>query len=307
MVFMSINHLLNGIRRSRNPHAPIARYPFVFSFGVGRYFLQRLFAFALMGLCYSVPAQAEISSARAEYLYGPETARKDACDLALAKARSRALSNVMGEMVSAEELLSCQGSTGKRSDYGCDLNQITWSQIDGEIKRTIREATTVEEREGATACIADVEIEVAIPKEKPDPNFQLRVDFGQSVFRVGDRFNLEIELSQPGHFAVFNWLPHDSQSVVRVIPANEDPSQATVYLRPNRSKAIKESYSLVASWADSYIGKRKFYDEYLIVVATKKPQRWLSRYSLDDFKALLQQIPVTERRLVKKGYQLTKQ
>jgi hypothetical protein len=303
---MSINHLLNKKHKASNRRAPIARCLLLVSFGRRGFSLRRLFAFALIGLCYSMPTQAETSIARAEYLYGPETARKDACDLALAKARSRALSNVIGEMVSAEELLSCQGSTGKRSDYGCDLNQITWSQIDGEIKRTIREATIVEEREGATACIADVEIEVAIPKEKPDPSFQLRVDFGQSVFRVGDRFNLEIELSEPGHFAVFNWLPHDSHSVIRVIPANEDPSQATVYMRGSRGKAIKDSYGLVASWADSYIGKRKFYDEYLIVVATKKPQRWLSRYSLDDFKALLQQIPITERRLVKKGYQLTK-
>lgn len=262
---------------------------------------------AALGFFVSCSALAEISSARAEYLYGPETARKDACNLALAKARARALANVMGESVSAEELLSCQGTTGKRSDYGCDLNQITWSQIEGEIKRTLKEVTTVEEREGASACIADVEIEVAIPKDKPDPNFQLRADFGQTVFRVGDRFNLEIELSQPGYFTVFNWLPHDSDAVVRVIPHNEDPNQATVYLRPNRSKALKESYGLIASWADSYTGKRKFYDEYLIVVATKKPQRWLSRYSIDEFKALLQQIPITERRLVKKGYQLTKQ
>ncbi|MFM7760055.1 MAG: hypothetical protein ACKO6R_04205, partial [Burkholderiaceae bacterium] len=70
-----------------------------------------------VGLCVSQAARAEISSARAEYLYGPETARKDACNLAIAKARARALANVMGESVSAEELLSCQGTTGKRSDY----------------------------------------------------------------------------------------------------------------------------------------------------------------------------------------------
>ena len=266
-----------------------------------------LLALAMAGLCAFGPAAAEISAARAEYLFGPETARKDACELAIAKARSRALANVMGEFISSEELLSCQGATGKRSDYGCDLNQITWSQIEGEIRRTLKENTRVEEREGASACIADVEVEIVIPKEKPDPNFQLRADFGQTVFRVGDRFNLDIELSQPGYFAVFNWLPHDSHSVVRVIPNTDDPAQSTVQLRQNRSKALKESYSLVASWADSYTGRRKFYDEYLIVVATKKPQRWMSQYSLDDFKALLQQIPITERRLVKKGYQLTKQ
>ena len=266
-----------------------------------------LLAVALAGLCAFGPAAAEISAARAEYLFGPETARKDACELAIAKARSRALANVMGEFISSEELLSCQGATGKRSDYGCDLNQITWSQIEGEIRRTLKENTRIEEREGASACIADVEVEIVIPKEKPDPNFQLRADFGQTVFRVGDRFNLDIELSQPGYFAVFNWLPHDSHSVVRVIPNADDPAQSTVQLRQNRSKGLKESYSLVASWADSYTGRRKFYDEYLIVVATKKPQRWMSQYSLDDFKALLQQIPITERRLVKKGYQLTKQ
>lgn len=266
-----------------------------------------LLALAMAGLCAFGPATAEISAARAEYLFGPETARKDACELAIAKARSRALANVMGEFISSEELLSCQGATGKRSDYGCDLNQITWSQIEGEIRRTLKENTKVEEREGASACIADVEVEIVIPKEKPDPNFQLRADFGQTVFRVGDRFNLDIELSQPGYFAVFNWLPHDSHSVVRVIPNTDDPAQSTVQLRQNRSKELKESYSLVASWAESYTGRRKFYDEYLIVVATKKPQRWMSQYSLDDFKALLQQIPITERRLVKKGYQLTKQ
>ena len=266
-----------------------------------------LLAVALAGLCAFDPAAAEISAARAEYLFGPETAPKDACELAIAKARSRALANVMGEFISSEELLSCQGATGKRSDYGCDLNQITWSQIEGEIRRTLQENTKVEKREGASACIADVEVEIVIPKEKPDPNFQLRADFGQTVFRVGDRFNLDIELSQPGYFAVFNWLPHDSHSVVRVIPNTDDPAQSTVQLRQNRSKALKESYSLVASWADSYTGRRKFYDEYLIVVATKKPQRWMSQYNLDDFKALLQQIPITERRLVKKGYQLTRQ
>jgi len=265
-----------------------------------------LIALAIVGICTFGSVAAEISAARAEYLYGPETARKDACDLAIAKARSRALANVMGEFVSAEELLSCQGTTGKRSDYGCDMNQITWSQIEGEIRRTLKENTIVEERGGASACIAEVEIEVAIPKEKPDPNFQLRADFGQTVFRVGDRFNLDIELSQPGYFAVFNWLPHDSHSVVRIIPSTDDPAQSNVQLRQNSSKALKESYGLVASWADSYSGRRKFYDEYLIVVATKKPQRWMSRYNLDDFKALLQQIPITERRLVKKGYQLTK-
>ncbi len=261
-----------------------------------------LVVLALLPLC----ASAEISRAKAEYLFGPETAKNDACNLAISKAKSRALANVLGESVSAEELLSCKGSTGKVSDYGCDLNQVTWSQIDGDIKKTLTEKTVVEDREGASACVADVEIDVVIPKDKPDPNFQIRADFKQTVFRVGDDFNLEIELSQAGYFAVFNWLPHDSNSVVRIIPANEDPSQSYVYLNPEKAKTLKTTYAMTATWADSYTAKRKFYDEYLIVVATKRQQRWMSKYSLDEFKSYLQQIPITEKRLVKKAYQLTK-
>jgi hypothetical protein len=251
-------------------------------------------------------ASAEISRAKAEYLYGPETAEAEACKLAIGKAKTKALANVLGESVSAEELLSCRGSTGKISDYGCDLNQVTWSQIDGDIKKTLSESAIPEKREGASACVAEVEIEVVIPKDKPDPNFQLRADFKQTVFRVGDDFNLDIELSQAGYFAVFNWLPHDSNSVFRIIPAIEDPSQSNVFLSPEKTKSLKATFSMTASWADSYTGKRKFYDEYLLVVATKRPYKWLSKYSLDEFKSLLQLIPITDKRLVKKAYQLTK-
>ena len=258
------------------------------------------------GMASSVTAETKTSTASAEYLYGPETSKNEACNLALGKAKMKALANVLGESVSAEELLSCKGSTGKDSDYRCDLNQVTWSQIDGDIKRTISEKTVTEERGDASACVAEVAIEIVIPKDKPDPNFQLRADFKQTVFRVGDDFNLDIELSQQGFVTVFNWLPHDSNSVVRIIPQSEDPSQSNVFLSAEKTKGLKASYAMTANWADSYTGKRKFYDEYLLVVATKRPIKWLSKYSLDDFKSYLQQIPTTDKRLIKKAYQMTK-
>jgi len=270
---------------------------------------QGLYLFCMViifSIIFISAAKADSVRARAEYLYGPETSKNDACNLALGKAKMRALANVLGESVSAEELLSCKGSAGKISDYRCDLNQITWSQIDGDIKKTINEKSYVEERGDASACIADVEIEVIIPKEKPDPNFLLKADFKQINVRVGDDLNLDIELSLPGYFAVFNWLPHDSNSVVRIIPENEDTSQSNVFLSSEKSKGLKASYAMTASWTDSYTGKRKSYDEYLIIVATKNPYRWFAKYSLEDFKSRLQLIPITEKRLVKKAYQLTK-
>ena len=258
------------------------------------------------GIVPSVMAETKTSTSSAEFLYGPETSKNEACNLALGKAKMKALANVLGESVSAEELISCKGSTGKNADYQCDLNQLTWSLIDGDIKKSTEKVPVIEKRGDATACIVEVEIEVEIPKDNADPNFQLRADFKQTVFRVGDDFNLDIELTQPGYFAVFNWLPHDSNSIVRIIPAVDDPSQATVYLSTDKSKGLKASYVMTANWADSYTGKRKFYDEYLIVVATKNKRLWLSNYSYDEFQTLLQSIPRPEKRRVIKAYQLTK-
>ena len=258
------------------------------------------------GIVSSVMAETKTSTSSAEYLYGPETSKNEACNLALGKAKMKALANVLGESVSAEELMSCKGSTGKNADYQCDLNQLTWSLIDGDIKKSTEKVPVIEKRGDATACIVEVEIEVEIPKDNADPNFQLRADLKQTVFRVGDDFNLDIELTQPGYFAVFNWLPHDSNSIVRIIPAIDDSSQATVYLSTDKSKGLKASYAMTANWADSYTGKLKFYNEYLIVVATKNKRLWLSNYSYDEFQTLLQSIPRPEKRLVKKGYQLTK-
>jgi hypothetical protein len=252
------------------------------------------------------PACADLSRASAEYLYGPETAKNDACNLALSRAKTKALANVLGESISSEELLSCAGVAGKISDYGCSLNQVTWSQIDGDIKKTVIEKTLVEVREGASACVADVEIDVEIPKEKPDPSFQLRADINQIIFRVNENFNLDIELSQPGYVAVFNWLPHESNLVVRIVPVVEDLAKSYVYLKSDPINTLKTSFPMTALWADSYTDKKKFYDEYILVVATKKKIFWLSKYSLDEFKSVLHSIPMGDKKLVKKAYQLTK-
>lgn len=239
------------------------------------------FVLIICALCVGMisSTNAETARARAEYLYGPETAENDAYELALSKAKTKALASVLGESVSAKELLSCRQTSGKLADYGCELNQITWTQIN---------------------------VDVDNPPKKPDPNFFIRADFKQTIFRVGDNFNLDIKFSDAGHYAVFNCLPHDSNAVLRVIPAPDDTDQCGVSIGKDKLKSLKTTYQVAAGWSDSYETKRKFYDEYLLVIATKKPQKWLSKYSLDDFKRTISEIPNDERRLVKKAYQITK-
>jgi hypothetical protein len=245
-------------------------------------------------------AQAEVATGRAEYLHGPETSQNEACDVAKKKAVSQAISQVLGEYVSAQEVMSCRGTTGKAADYACELNQLSWSQIDGHVNKTISVETLPSSRDGAMACTAVVQLDVAIPSKKPDPNFQIRASVNANTFRVkqGDEIRLGIELSQPGYYAIFNWLPH-VDNAVHLVEINPQ--------KPKLSVAIESNTNLkfAAKWSDAYNSRRKFYDEYLIVVATKKELRWLSKYNYEDFSRQLFQIPENEKRLAKIAIQLT--
>jgi len=259
-----------------------------------------LFGAWLVAMTISCPVQAEIATGRAEYLYGPDTTQNEACNLAIKKAVSQAISQVLGEYVSAQEILSCKGSNGKKADYACELNQLSWSQIDGHINKTISQETMTANRDGAMVCAAVVKLDVAIPKIKPDPNFQLRATINANTFRVRqkDEIRVELELSQPGYYAIFNWLPH-VDNTVHILELNQN--------KPKLSARIDSttSHQLLPTWSEAYNKRRTFYDEYLIVVATKKELRWLSKYSYEEFSRALHLIPENEKSLQKIAIQLT--
>jgi hypothetical protein len=76
-------------------------------------------------------------------------------------------------------------------------------------------------------------------------------------------------------------------------------------LRGDANK-ISRKFPLEAQWSDAYSKNKKFIDEWLIVIVTKQPYKWLSSYDFEQFKERLREIPIDERRLVRKGYQLTR-
>ena len=42
------------------------------------------------------------------------------------------------------------------------------------------------------------------------------------------------------------------------------------------------------------------------MIASKRPYKWLASYQLDQFKEKLREIPVDERRIIKRGYLLSR-
>jgi hypothetical protein len=261
------------------------------------------------GACFMfmASANAELVTSTGEYLFGPETSQSKACELAQEKAKSAALTSVIGESISNEQQLFCKETSGKKSDYECEYNSVAWSLIEGDTKSPTVLKTEIQERTGARSCIVTLQVDVIVPSGKPDPNFTINARLNQSVFRVGDDFIIEFESSMPSYFAIFNWLPSENNNVNRVLLSNSgDPTEPDNLTKKSVSGKFLFNQLFVTSWSDAYSGRKKFVDEWVVLVVTKKPYKWLSSYDLDSFKEQLREIPIDQRRIRRLGYQLTK-
>ena len=249
---------------------------------------------------------AEMAHGVGEYFYGPETSESKACELAQDKAKSVALISVMGESVSNEEQLYCKETSGKKSDYDCEYNSVKWSLIEGDLKSPINVKRELESKTGFKSCKVSLDVEIIVPQRKPDPNFDVKAKTNQTVFRVGDDLNLEVESTMPAYFAVFNWLPYENNQVIFVPLTNSSEVFDSYVLKKDVGGKFQFKQSFSATWSKAYKGDKKFYDEWVVVVVTKKPYKWLSSYDLDEFKTKLREIPNDERRIKRLGYQLSK-
>ena len=271
-------------------------------FGCGYMQWITLYSLFLVSNCI----HAEMAHGVGEYLYGPDTSESKACELAQDKAKSMALISVMGESVSNEEQLYCKETSGKRSDYDCEYNSVKWSLIEGDLKSPTNVKRVVESKTGFNSCKVSLDVEVIVPLRKPDPNFDVKAKINQTVFRVGDDLNLEVESTMPAHFAVFNWLPYENDQVIFVPLTNSSEVFNSHTLKKDAGGKFQFKQSFSAIWSKAYKGDKKFYDEWVVVVVTKKPYKWLSSYDLDQFKEKLREIPNDERRIKRLGYQLSK-
>lgn len=250
-------------------------------------------------------AQAEAVRAMGAYLYGPETSEAAACRLAEERAKAAALSKVFGESISMEEQMSCREISGSKPDYGCELNRVSWSLIEGDIRGITEYQKVIESRAGEKACIVTLTADVVMPGRKLDTNFDVKVAINGKMYRAGDALNIELEPTTPMHITIFNWMPYQSKdAVVQMFPNSMDPQNYIAKKTSIPTESKLEFYSFTMVWPESFPKGKVFVDEYLIVIGTKKPIKWLSSYDFEDFKSRLRDIPLDERRVIKRGYQL---
>jgi hypothetical protein len=258
-----------------------------------------------------------------EYSYDGEVSQNEACRRAEERAKSKAIASVLGEVVSSEEQMLCRSSTGKTDDT-CEFNQMSWSIIEGDIRsvKLIKRSEAEKRGDKAWACVLTLDVDVVVPTRKPDPKFQVGTEIYFLVpdarkpprqrekvlrkgFHAGDELILEVKSTEPAHLALFGWLPNEDNKVYRIDSPIRPNCPQALFAASDKGKTA-ESYCMTASWSAAYKDRKKTYDEWRILVAPKTPQKWLDVYDQEQFKAILREIPLDQRRVVRRPYQLRK-
>ena len=240
---------------------------------------------------YIFAANAKDYSGYGEYHFGPNVAESRACELAFERAKTNALSKVFGEKIYSGDFLRCSES----DNVECELNQYTLITSDGTINKIKKRKEEVIKQEGFSTCIYQIIASIDKPKHQPDPNFHFNAKINKRYFRDLEKYMIQIEPSIKMFVNIFSWNPYGSKGtqVSRIFPNEheQDNKIENKRLIPGEEK----KYKFIVKYPDE-VQDKKYIDQYLIVLATKKNITFLKDYEFKNFQAIIYEIPNNEKR-----------
>ena len=257
-------------------------------------------------LVFPASASAEWVRATGSYIFPPVMAETEACQQAESRARAEAVRQVTGETLSAEEAMRC---TEHGDEVECARNATVWTMVGGEIRSTRdRKVETTVEVETIRKCTVSFEADVHVAEGKPDPNFDIGVILNNTVYRDGETLSLSLKPSQAMSVQIFQWLPYEKgdTQVGRIFPNPFDAAERIAKPITIPTETGGKRYDLKVSFPAGQPAGRKMVDEYLMVVATRKPVAFRDSYSLDDFNRVIAEIPLGDRRIQKRLYNIVR-
>jgi hypothetical protein len=244
---------------------------------------------------------------KADFYFGPDISRNQACDNARESARSKAIAMVTGEKISFDQQLQCFHTSQRGEGRQCEMNQNSSVLVEGRISKSETISETVKTVPGAQVCSVLMVVDVAPPSVESDPGFDLQLELNRSNFRQGDSLSMRLSPSAPMYIYIFNWRSaFNKENVIKIYPNDLDKDN---YINKTITIPAKHSdakYSLELDWEAPTGYDKDFMNESIIVVASKKPMPWLSVYDLNRFKEKLLEIPLNQRRVLQRAYLLIK-
>jgi len=244
---------------------------------------------------------------KADFYFGPDISRNQACDNARETAKSKAIAMVTGEKVSFEQQLQCFQNPRKGEERKCEINQNSSVLVEGRIGKSETISETVKTVPGAQVCTVLMVVDVVPPSVESDPSFDLQLELNRTNFRQGDSLSIRVSPTAPMFIHIFNWRSaFNKENVVKIFPNDIDKDNYITKSISIPAKNGEAKYSLEMDW-DAPTGYDKdALNESIIVVASKKPIPWLSVYDIQRFKEKLMEIPLNQRRVVQRSYILLK-
>jgi len=262
----------------------------------------------ILGLIIALhgPAHAEWVSATGSYQFPTVMPEAEACQQAEDRARADAVRHVTGETLSSEDVMRC---SDQGDEAECARNSTVWTMVGGVIRSTRNRTTeTTQEVEGFHKCTVAFEADVHVAEGRSDPNFDVGVVLNNMVYRDGENLVVALKPSQAMAVQVFQWLPYEKgdAQVARIFPNAFDNLARIDKPIAIPTEAGAKRYDLKVSFPIGQPAGRKMVDEYLMVVATRKPVAFRDSYSLEDFNKLLAEIPLGDRRIVRRAYNIVR-
>ena len=240
------------------------------------------------------------------WIYGRNITKAEACTKAEDLAKQHAIRQVAGETIKGEDHVNCSEHNNKTQ---CELNQFTWTILEGYVMAIKDKREMDRPRKGDyRKCTVILSANIVVPKIRHDAAFDVRAKMDKASYLDESPFFLEVETTHPAHLQVFQWLPYsyNDENVMQIFPrlGNTQVDLEKIgkgkFQLPNTSKG---NYYR-AEFSKHLKGKKNIEDNYLIVIATKKPVEFLSRYTRDSFAEKLHRMDADSYRVVKLQYNI---
>lgn len=229
------------------------------------------------------------------------------CQMALAKAKSRALEKVCGTFISG-------GSSRFKNEEIDSLNLFFFEMVGGVvtaydvIDRNISILYSDQETGNYKECRIDSSISVACDLGMRDSSFATdfpnNFSLNETLYRDGDDFQINLNPSSDMYVFVFQYSPYinNEDNVFLVYPNDIDKdnfiNKGKELEIPSRENSHK--YKLVAELPKG----KSLAAEAIMAVALKKNAQFPKSMSVEKFHNLLSQIPLDQRREAMVSYEI---
>jgi hypothetical protein len=228
-------------------------------------------------------ALAERTSGKGIHKHLGKVSEFDSCSIAEQRAKKEAIKNSpeAGEKVSSEIYSNCSEVDG---ELECERNQFAIFSLNGIIHNWNETKEIYDRKPVGKVSSCEIEGEGIVKPiiTNSDPSFHFTVELNREIFRAGEEMEIKINTTKEMFIYIFLWDPYSknkNKAVTKIFP--------DINFNKNTNNLVSETMDLKYEvFFPENVNKNRT-DEYLITVGSEEEIKWLSSYSLEKLKMLL--------------------